>query len=290
MNLKEKFIVNNWCYKYNQNGRYAKTGCKGIVVHSTGCNQTSADIWQSIWNRGSTSTAVHAVIGLSGGAVVTYQMMPWNYQSWGCGGRFNHSHIQFEIAEDGLTDEEYFGKVFNEAADLCSYLCREYGISVKDIVSHAEAYRLGGASNHADCDHWLKKHGKSMDWFRAEVEARMNAEETYITQEGDTVESVSARFGGDIQKLTWLLLVPGQEIAGEKSTEKPTEKREPQVGDVVRFIGTQQYRTANSDSPWPAKPCEARVERIYDGKHPYSLRHTGEGGVYGWVNREDIEA
>ena len=41
------------------------------------------------------------------------------------------------------------------------------------VISHHEGYEKGIASNHADIDHWLKKFGKSMNWFRTEVNKKM---------------------------------------------------------------------------------------------------------------------
>ena len=42
-------------------------------------------------------------------------------------------------------------------------------IKPENIISHHEAHLRGYASNHADCDHWLGKFGKNMDWFRSRV-------------------------------------------------------------------------------------------------------------------------
>ena len=39
-------------------------------------------------------------------------------------------------------------------------------IKLNNIISHKEACARGYASNHGDCDHWLAKFGKNMDWFR----------------------------------------------------------------------------------------------------------------------------
>ena len=60
---------------------------------------------------------------------------------------------------------------------LCAKLCRDYGLSPEaDILCHAEGYRQGIASNHADVEHWWPAHGKSMDDFRAAVKAAMSGE------------------------------------------------------------------------------------------------------------------
>jgi hypothetical protein len=83
----------------------------------------------------------------------------------------NTGYIGFEICEDGLTDASYFNAVYMEAVELCVYLCKQYGLTEKNIICHSEGYKLGIASNHGDVMHWFPKHGKSMDTFRADVKA-----------------------------------------------------------------------------------------------------------------------
>ena len=92
-------------------------------------------------------------------------------RGWHGGGSSNNTHIGFEICEDGLSDASYFSAVYKEAVELCVYLCKQYGLTEKNIICHCEGYRLGIASNHADVMHWFPKHGKSMDTFRADVKA-----------------------------------------------------------------------------------------------------------------------
>lgn len=71
----------------------------------------------------------------------------------------------------------YFEAVWARAVALCAYLCKEYKLDPEtDILCHAEGYRQGIASNHADVEHWFPKHGKTMDQFRAAVKAAMGGE------------------------------------------------------------------------------------------------------------------
>ena len=58
------------------------------------------------------------------------------------------------------------------------YLCKQYGLTEKDIICHSEGYKQGVASNHGDVMHWFPKHGKSMDTFRADVKNALAAEST----------------------------------------------------------------------------------------------------------------
>ena len=64
--------------------------------------------------------------------------------------------------------------------ELCVYLCKQYGLTEKNIICHSEGYKLGIASNHGDVMHWFPKHGKSMDTFRAAVKVGLAATEAPV--------------------------------------------------------------------------------------------------------------
>ena len=190
MNLKTLLFVNNPCFK---TGRSIVP--KGIMVHSTGANNPTLkryvgpddgllgkNLYNNHWNQdkpGMRQVCVHAFIGkLADGSIATYQTLPWNHRGWHAGGSANNTHISFEICEDGLTDPSYFSAVYKEAAELCAYLCKLYGLTEKNIICHSEGYKLGIASNHGDVMHWFPKHSKSMNTFRAEVKRLLTAAET----------------------------------------------------------------------------------------------------------------
>ena len=181
MNLNKLIFTENACYKAGK-----KITVKGIMVHSTGANnpwlkryvgpddgKLGKNQYNNHWNTyhpGGREVCVHGFIGkLADGTVATYQCLPWDHRVWHAGGSANNTHIGFEICEDDLTDGAYFAKVYKEAVELCAYLCKQYGLTEKNIICHSEGYKQGVASNHGDVMHWFPKHGKSMDTFRAEV-------------------------------------------------------------------------------------------------------------------------
>lgn len=183
MNLNKLIFTENACYKASK-----KITVKGIMVHSTGANnpwlkryvgpddgKLGKNQYNNHWNTyhpGGREVCVHGFIGkLADGTVATYQCLPWDHRGWHAGGSANNTHIGFEICEDDLTDGAYFAKVYKEAVELCAYLCKQYGLTEKNIICHSEGYKQGVASNHGDVMHWFPKHGKSMDTFRAEVKA-----------------------------------------------------------------------------------------------------------------------
>lgn len=179
MQLIECLLTKNDCYKA---GRTIIP--QGIVVHSTGANNPNVNRYVPLengssmhWNKPGIKKCVHAFVGyLPDKTIGTCQTLPWNARGWHVGagkkGSYNNTHISFEICEDNLRNKDYFEKVFQEAAELCVYLCKLYNLDPgKDgvIVSHHESYLRGYGGNHADCDHWLKIYNQTMDDFRNRV-------------------------------------------------------------------------------------------------------------------------
>lgn len=189
MNLHKLLLTQNACYIA---GNRMKP--KGIMVHSTGANNPTlrryigpddgllgVNQYGNHWNTyapGGQKVCVHAFIGkLKDGSIATYQTLPWDYEGWHCAGSGNQTHIGFEICEDGLTDASYFSAVYQEAVELCVYLCKLYGLTEKDVLCHCEGHDRGISSNHGDVMHWFPKHGKTMDDFRASVKAGLEEKE-----------------------------------------------------------------------------------------------------------------
>jgi N-acetylmuramoyl-L-alanine amidase len=191
MEITQYFLTENPCYKAGK--RIKPTG---IVVHSTGANNAyikryvnpddgvlGRNQYNNHWNRAlkSGNKCVHAFIGkVADGSVKIYQTLPWDMRCWGVGsgkkGSYNNTHIQFEICEDGLTDEAYYKEAFDLAKRLCAFLCQQYGIDPANVVGHYEAASAGYGSNHGDPRNWQRKFGDSMNNFRNDVRALLGAE------------------------------------------------------------------------------------------------------------------
>lgn len=185
MNLHQLYLTENDCYK---RGKYITP--KGVMVHSTGAENPNLKRYvgpddgllgvnqnNNHWNRPDVGACVHAFIGkLADGTIATYQTLPWNMRGWHCGDDGNNTHISFEICEDGLEDPVYFSQAYREAVELTAHLCRLYHLDPRAdgvVLCHAEGYRRGIASAHADVEHWFPKFGKSMDDFRNDVKEEL---------------------------------------------------------------------------------------------------------------------
>lgn len=188
--IVQYYQTENPCYKAGK-----RITPSGIVVHSTGANNPyikryvgpddgilGVNKYGNHWNKSSATKCVHAFIGkVADGSLMVYQTLPWDYLCWGVGsgknGSYNASHIQFEICEDGKTNEAYYREAFALAARLCAYLCQQYGIKTQNVVGHYEAAAAGYGSNHGDPRNWQKVFGGSMDAFRAEVAALIGGDD-----------------------------------------------------------------------------------------------------------------
>ena len=210
MNLVQKFLTKNDCYK---TGKTIKP--KGFMLHSTGANNPNVRRYVSDngellgkntnsndWNRSGIEKCVHGFIGKDkDGNIITVQTLPWTMRGWHGGGKSNDTHIGVEICEDNLKDAEYFNKVYKEAVELVVMLAKEYKWEINEntVICHCEGYKKGIASNHGDVMHWFPKHGKSMDTFRADVKAMLEAPEekkeeaTYTVKV--TADSLNVRSG-----------------------------------------------------------------------------------------------
>lgn len=268
MEIKKILLTNNDCYKAN-----ARIAPCGIIVHSTGANNKTLkryiapndgiigqNRYNNHWNKSGVSKCVHAFIGADDtGKVRVYQTLPFDMRCWGCGkgktGTYNDYYLQFEICEDGLKDEKYFNEVFSAAAELCAYWMQLYpNIKIDNVISHHEAYLRGKASNHGDCDHWLAKFGKNMDWFRNTVSAKMGGS----TAEPEAVKPETTEFPYRVKVNTLVLNV---RAGAGTSFKKTTSVKINEVYTIVdeKMNGSTKWGKLKSGAGWISLKYTKRV-------------------------------
>lgn len=192
MNILKKYVYNNPCY-YSE-GNFTP---KGLVLHSVGSAQPSAEVWYNSYNSSSAGACVHGFIDSNTGDV--WQTLPWDHKGWHAGDPYNQTHIGVEMCEsDGIvydppgsatfyvTNEtvakQHAKTAYKAAVELFAFLCKKYGIDPKvkevgrGICSHKEANALLGQGGHVDPEHYWTQLGLSytMDGFRSDVYAKMN--------------------------------------------------------------------------------------------------------------------
>lgn len=177
--MRIEYVKNNRCYT---NAQIIKP--QWVIVHSTGCAMDTTERMLKSWNKKSASTCAHGAVDAHGYVCC----LPLNYKGWHVGAKGNGKTIGFEICEPStikyksgavvdtllynVHDREVirdFNARYNHAVMFCAELMEKTGIDIEHVVSHAEAFRLGLATNHADVGHWFKLFGVTMDDFRNSV-------------------------------------------------------------------------------------------------------------------------
>ena len=170
-----------------------KINVKGLMLHSVGCSQPSAEVFVKQFDSPSAKVSVHAFIDGNTGKV--YQTLPWEYLAWHCGGSANSTHIGIEMCEPPKKCMEYTGgasficrdkeaameivkRTYHTAVELFALLCAQYHLDPLEdnvIISHKEGHDKGFASGHGDPDHlWAGLQcDYTMDGFRRDVAAAM---------------------------------------------------------------------------------------------------------------------
>lgn len=185
MKIIKSYLTKHRCYTANK-----KITPKGLMLHSVGCNQPSAEVFVKNWNSPTSGdVCVHAFIDGNTGDV--YNTLPWEHRAWHCAGSGNNTHISVEMCEPSTI--QYTGgsswidknptntkatvlRTYKAAVELFAFLCKEYNLNpLADgvIVSHSEGHKRGIASNHGDVEHIWNKFGLTMDGFRQDVKAAM---------------------------------------------------------------------------------------------------------------------
>lgn len=212
MKIIESFLTKNPCYINNvkvKNGEMAdsrysnfqKGGCKGLMLHSVGCNQPSAMVFIKTWNppANGREVCVHAFVDGNTGDV--YQTLPWNFRGWHGGGTSNNTHIGVEMCEpscikytkgssftcsDLAKAQEVTRRTYDSAVELFAFLCKKYNLNpLVDgvIISHNEGNKRGIATNHSDPEHLWNglKMNYTMNGFRNDVNKAMKEAEKPVT-------------------------------------------------------------------------------------------------------------
>ena len=187
MEIVESILKNNPCYKAGKT-----ITVKGLMLHSVGCPQPSAEAFVKMWNNPESSRAcVHAFIDGNTGKV--YQTLPWEHRAWHGGGSSNNTHIGVEMCEPACikytggasftcSDRdkalEVVKRTYKTAVELFAVLCIQFGLDPLGdgvVVSHKEGHDRGIASGHGDPEHLWNglQCSYTMDGFRRDVKVAM---------------------------------------------------------------------------------------------------------------------
>nr|DAV88139.1 MAG TPA: N-acetylmuramoyl-L-alanine amidase [Caudoviricetes sp.] len=220
MDIVEAFVTQNPLYQ-----QYTKIPVRKLVLHSVGCPQPSAAVFAQQWQTA--RYFAHAVLQADG---TVYQVAPWDCRLMHVGAANAYS-IGIEMTEPDCI--RYIGGAtfvcsdwaraiaqvtgtYNTAVALFAQLCTQFGLDPnKDIISHAEAGKLGIGTDHADPEHLWRQLGMgyTMDSFRADVAAKMAAGNTDEEDDNmvryDSIDDVPGWARGTVKEMMDAGLISG---------------------------------------------------------------------------------
>ena len=289
MKIIKSILTKNPCYTAGR-----KITVKGLMLHSVGCAQPSAQVFVRMWNSPSYGAAcVHGFIDGNSGNI--YQTLPWNHRGWHCGsgrnGSGNNTHIGVEMCEpatirytgggtftcSNLADARSCARrTYNAAVELFAYLCKKYGLDpMKDgvILSHAEGNARGIATNHGDPEHLWRGLALpyTMNTFRKAVKLKMEGKTGTVqepakadtNQKADTQKPAAKKFyrvrksWGDA----------ASQLGAFESLENAKKRADQSKGyKVFDSNGKQVYPKTESASVAKKKSVTALAKEVIAGK------------------------
>ena len=187
MQIIEAFVTQNPLYQ-----QYTKIPVRKLVLHSVGCPQPIAAVFARQWQTA--RYFAHAVLQADG---TVYQVAPWDCRlmnAYSIGVEMTEpdcirytSGATFVCSNWARAAAQVTG-TYNTAVELFAWLCTQFGLDPnKDIISHAEAGKLGIGTDHVDPEHLWRQLGMgyTMDGFRADVAVKIAAGNTDTVEEDD---------------------------------------------------------------------------------------------------------
>lgn len=176
----QRILTTNNCFKAGRK----MPSIKGLMVHSVGCNQPSAEVFIDLWAKNVSDVCPHGIVDAEG----IYQLLPWDHYAWHACDPANSMYIGVETTEPAtitykngsVTDNDpkaskaHIDKVYRNTVELFAYLCGLYKLDpLTQIISHNEGRLRGIASAHYDPEHLWTRYSYTMDGFRRDVKAAM---------------------------------------------------------------------------------------------------------------------
>lgn len=158
-------------------------------------------------------------------------------------------------------NQEADKKARDNAARLTAYLLNKYNWSVDDVYTH---------------NHWMGLPDRIVSG------AKKNCP-LYLLPEWSAFKNLVKEY---------------TDISESSGGEKSSSLEYIQVGDILRFKGTQQYISSTSESPKKATSnLRVRVTAVASSEvsHPIHVRSVDDlgnyiSGIYGWVNSKDLSS
>lgn len=244
MAIIQNYLTKNPCFNTG-----IDINVTGLFLHSVGCPQPSPLVFIKNWNKESYNSAcVHGFIG-ENDVHITLPCLETPGRArrgWHAGkgtkGSANDTHLGFEMCEPayikytkGATfttsnyeaSVAYVQKTTRNAVELFAKLCKFHGLDPLEdgvILSHAEGYKYGIASGHADPDHlWRQLNmNYNMNTFRQDVNKELLR---LVSEEEKNKMPNTSNTNGELSRFKQLFQEMRKELQDDKASSWSEEAR-----------------------------------------------------------------
>lgn len=162
----------------NKNRGYRTLYPQGIVIHDTCAPGGTAQNNHDYFNHVYVGSSAHFFADWKG----IIQCIPTNEQAWHAGPYANHRFLSIEMCNPKGYNQAQFNIVYKNTVELAANLCKKYGWSSKNIISHSYVSHTWHQTDHEDPIAFLHKYGKSWNTLISDIQKAINGQSIISNQ------------------------------------------------------------------------------------------------------------
>lgn len=159
------------------NRSYRALKPRGLVIHSTANPGATAQNNRDYFNRVYVASSAHYFVDWN----KTIQTIPEIEQAWHAGPYANHRYLSIEMCEP-RNNQAQFNKVYRNTVELAADMCKRYGWSASNIVSHSYISNTYHQTDHEDPIAFLRKYGKSWNTLINDIQKAISGQNAIVNK------------------------------------------------------------------------------------------------------------
>lgn len=159
------------------NRSYRALRPQGLVIHSTANPGATAQNNHDYFNRVYVGSSAHYFVDWN----KTIQTIPESEQAWHAGTYANHRYLSIEMCEPRNRQSE-FNSVYRNTVELAADMCKKYGWSASNIISHSYVSNTWHQTDHEDPIAFLRKYGKSWNTLINDIQKAISGQNAIVNK------------------------------------------------------------------------------------------------------------
>lgn len=156
----------------NQNRSYTALSPIGLVIHDTDAEGGTAQNNRDYFNRVYVAASAHYFVDWN----KAIETVPENEKAWHAGPTANRRYLSIEMCMPYGHNQEQFNKVYQNTVELAADMCRRYGWSSNNIVSHYWCSETFRETDHEDPIAFLQQYGKTWTMLLNDIQRTINGQ------------------------------------------------------------------------------------------------------------------